>query len=87
MGSDSIMYTSLTDLYNHMKRHNMSYSFEFRNEKLFGGNFLDRLHYRVQRFLESCASGETRSINLKHLDFDDMKQSIERREYYSKSPI
>ena len=87
MGSDLVMYNSFTGLYNHIKRHDMSYSFEFRNDKLFGGNFLDRLHYRVQRFLNSCASGEASSINLKRLDFDDMKDSIERRDYYSKSPI
>ena len=87
IGSDSAMYTSLTGLYSHIERHDMNYSVEFRNDKLFGGNFLDQLHYWVQRFLESCASGKAKSINLKHLDFNDIKGSIERREYHSKRTI
>ena len=87
MGSDSVIYNSLTSLYNHIERYDMSYNFEFRNDKIFGRNFLDHLHYCLQRFLESCTSGETININLKHLDFTDMMDSIERHEYYSKSPI
>ena len=87
MGSDSVFYAKLMSLYNHIERHDMSYNFEFRNDKLFGGNFLDRIHYRIQRFLESCASGDPAQIKVKHLEFDEMLESIERREYYSKNPI
>ena len=87
MGSDSVLYSALMSLYNHIERHDMSYNFEFKNDKLFGGNFLDRIHYRIQRFLESCASGDAGNINTKHLQFEEMLDSIERREYYAKSPI
>jgi hypothetical protein len=87
IGSDSILYASLMTIYNHIEAHDMSYNFEFRNDKLFGGNYLDRIHYRVQRFLESCASGDTAKINTRHLDFTEMLDSIERREYFSKSPL
>ena len=44
------------------------------------------MNWRYHRFLDSCASGDPDAIELDKLDFSDMLQQVERREYNSKVP-
>jgi len=85
-GKDSVAHTSLKKIVSHISKYETSYNYEFRQEKLFGGNFLDRINWRYHRFLDSCASGDVENIDLKKLDFNDMLEQVERREYHTKVP-
>ena len=51
-----------------------------------GGGFLDRVSWRYHRFLDSCASRDLDDTELDKLDFSEMLQQVERREYNSKVP-
>ena len=86
LGSDSLLYASLKDVADHIEKREISYNYEFRQDKLFGGNFLDRIHWRMHRFFDSCAMGDAEQIDLDKLDFSDMLQQVERREYNCKAP-
>ena len=47
---------------------------------------MDKLSWRFHRFLDSCAFGEESRIDSKKLDFTDMMEEVERREYTGKTP-
>ena len=85
-GDSSILYQSLQSIADHIEEKEISYNYEFRQESLFGGNFLDRIHWRMHRFFDSCASGNHELIDLDKLDFSDILQQVERREYICKVP-
>ena len=86
-GDSSILYASIKTVADHIDRKENSYSHEFRQEKFFGGHFLDKLHWRIHRFLDSCAHGDPERVDTDKLDFSDMMQQIECREYNTKVPI
>ena len=85
-GKDSITHISLKIIVAHIEKYETSYNYEFRQEKLFGGNFLDRVNWRFRCFLDSCASGDVDNIDMKKLDFQDILEQVERREYHTKVP-
>ena len=86
LGEDSMAHSSLTAITAHIEANETSYNYEFRQEKLFGGNFLDRVNWRFHRFLGSCTNGDAKNIDTAKLDFTDMLEQIERREYHTKVP-
>ena len=85
-GQTSVQYHKLKKIQTHIEEREISYNYEFKQDSLFGGNFLDRVNWRYHRFLDSCASGDLDDIELDKLDFSDMLQQVERREYNSKVP-
>ena len=44
------------------------------------------MNWRFHRFLDSCASGVAADIDTKKLDFSNMLEQVERREYQTKVP-
>ena len=86
LGGDSLLFQNLQDVAKHIEEKELSYDYEFRQERLFGGNFLDRLHWRIHRFFDSCASGDAQKVDLDKLDFTDVLNQIEKREYICKVP-
>ena len=64
-----------------------SYQYELKQDRLFGGSLLDKVNWRFNRFLDSCAHGEVDKIDTKKLDFDNIMEQVERREYNTKVPI
>ena len=65
----------------HIDDREVAYAYEFRQDKLFGGNVLDRIHYRIHQFFNSCADGNPDKLDLDHLDFRDIMDQVRRREY------
>ena len=57
LGEDSMARTILKRVVSHIENKETSYNYEFKQEKLFGGNFLDRINWWFHIFLDSCASG------------------------------
>ena len=47
---------------------------------------MDRIHWRMHRFFDSCASSDVASIDAKKLEFNDIMDQVERREYNCKVP-
>ena len=86
MGEDAMVHTSLLQISNHIEKKETSYNYEFKQDKLFGGNFMDRVNWRMHRFFDSCASGDVSNIDTDKLDFSDMLEQVKRREYVAKSP-
>ena len=44
LGSSSLLYASLEDVAEHIEKREISYNYEFRQDKMFGGIFLDQIH-------------------------------------------
>ena len=86
LGQRSIAYDSLLEVAEHIEKKETAYNYEFKQEPLFGGNFLDKLSWRFHRFLDSCAFGDESKIDSKKLVFADMMEEVERREYTGKTP-
>ena len=85
-GQESILYKSLEEVKEHIERKEVNYNYEFRQDKLFGGNILDRIHWRMHRFFDSCSAGNKDKVDVEKLDFSDILQQVERREYHCKPP-
>ena len=86
LGQHSIAHVSLKRVADHIEKKETSYNYEFRQEKFFGGNFMDKVNWRLHRFFDSCASGDVTEIDTTKLDFSDMLEQVERREYHTKVP-
>ena len=80
-GQDSTIHRSLEHIQEHIEDNENNYTYEFKEESLFGGHFLDRINYIINKFLESCASGNHSNIDTKKLDFSDYLEQVENREY------
>ena len=85
-GADSLIYRNLSSILNHIENNETCYDYEFKEEKMFGGDFLEKINWRVQKFLQSCADGDEAKIKTEHLEFHDILERIERREYHTKVP-
>ena len=85
-GEDSRVHMAIKKISTHMEKKEMAYTYEFRQEKLFGGHFLDRINRRVHRFLDSCAKGEIKEVDVNKLEFDDLLEQLENFEYNTKVP-
>ena len=77
---------SLKGIAAHIESKETSYAYEFKQDKLFGGSLLDKIGWRFNRFLDSCAHGDPDKIDIHKLDFSDIMEQVERREYNSKIP-
>ena len=44
LGQEAILHKNLKELNFHIEDHEISYNYEFRQERLFGGHFLDKIH-------------------------------------------
>ena len=85
-GEHSIAHMSLKGIAAHIESKETSYAYEFKQDKLFGGSLLDKIGWRLNRFLDSCAHGDPDKIDIHKLDFSDIMEQVERREYNSKIP-
>ena len=86
-GKESMLFHCLKEVENHIEYNEISYSYEFLQDSMFGGSLLDRIHWRMHRFFDSCAHGEKSQIDLERLNFSDMMQQVEQREYSCKPPV
>jgi len=86
LGKDSMAHNSLKRITEHIESKVISYNYEFHQEKLFGGKLLDRINWHFHRSLDSCTSGDVTDIDTAKLDFTDMLEQVERREYHTKVP-
>jgi hypothetical protein len=87
LGQGSLAFLSLRAVVEHIDENEISYNFEFRHDKFFGGTFLDKINWRFHRFLDSCANGDHTKIKLQKLDFLDMTEGVESREFFGKTPV
>ena len=85
-GEDSVLYRNLKYLSDHVEDNENEYNYEFRQEKLFDGDLVDKIHYKIQRFFDSCAGGDPSQLNLKKIDFREIMDQIEEGKYYAKVP-
>ena len=85
-GQSSMIFDCFEKLQHHIEDHETRYDYEYKQDKLFGGSFLDRVNWRIHRFLDSCACGDASKIDTKKLCFEDMMEQVERREFQSKVP-
>ena len=46
----------------------------------------DRSHYQMHRFFDTCASGFPERIDLERINFVDILDSVQRRQYHCKVP-
>ena len=83
---DSIITTSLAQILNHLDRYEHKYQQCFLHQWFFGGAFIDRIHVRVQLFLQSCGNGNPQDIDIDALDFTDMLTKIQFGEYTATTP-
>jgi len=51
-----------------------------------GGSILDKINWRFQRFLDSCAHGSPDKIDINKLDCLDIMKQVGRWEYNTKVP-
>ena len=65
----------------HTERKEVAYNYEFKQETLFGDSFLDRIHRRMHRFLESCTGGDPEKINLRKLDYGHILEAVKCKEF------
>ena len=72
--SDSMMYINLQEVAEYIDNKENNYKYEFNQEKLFGDYFLDKIHWRIHRFLDSCPSGDVARVNTSKLEFKDMTE-------------
>ena len=86
-GSESMLYNSLKELEEHIDYHDVEYSYEFIQDRLFEGSILDRIHWRMHRFFDSCAYGDKNKVDVERLNFSDILQQVEKREYTFKAPM
>ena len=86
-GRDSMLYHSLKEVEEHIDYHDVEYSYEFLQDRLFGGSILDRIHWRMHRFFDSCAYGDKTKIDVERLNFSDILKQVEKREYTFKAPM
>ena len=85
-GEEAVLTHSLQDLEDHMCSKEMSYVYEFRQDSLFGGDILDKVHWGMHRFFDSCAAGDLDKIDTSYLDFMDTMREVERRKFHCKPP-
>ena len=85
-GENSVLIRNLWEMAKHSYYREVAYAYKFRQDKLLGGNILDRIHYRIHQFFNSCADGIPEKLDLDHLDFRDIMEQVRRREYVCKTP-
>ena len=58
-GANSLLHHGLKDAVEHIESKELQYNYEFRQDRFCGGEggFLDRIHWRMHRFFDSCAAG------------------------------
>ena len=87
IGQDSQLYTNLTILWKHVEARETRYKYEFRQDLMFGGCFLEEIDWKVHRFFDSCAHGDPARIMLDHIDFTEIMNLVESRKYVCKAPL
>ena len=85
-GEGCLLHQALVEVSEHIRKREVAYNYEFRQERLFGGSFLDRLHWRTHRFLESCAGGDPGKVDLTKLNFSHIMEDVACREFSLKVP-
>ena len=53
---------------------------------MFEGSYINKLHWRVHCFLESCTHSDVSEIDTAKHDFTDILEQIEQCEYATKTP-
>ena len=87
IGQDCVLFLSLTKIWRHIEAKETRYKYEFRQDKFFGGSLLEKVDWRVHRFFESCAHGDSSRICLDYADFNDVMTQVEEREFICKTPM
>ena len=80
-GQSPMLHINLREVFDDIDDQQIFYNFEFHQDNYFEGTFLDKLNWRVHRFLDSCASGTPSKMDSKRFDFKEMLDEVERREY------
>ena len=70
----SMIFKSLETIQNHIEDNETRYDYEYKQEELFGGSFLDRVNWRIHWFLSSRAGGNEENMDTKKLKFDNMME-------------
>ena len=86
LGQDCILHRNLKELAEHVEDQETAYNYEFRQERLFGGHFLDKIHWGLNKFLDSCADGDPTKIQTRRIDWTGLMDQIESREFVTKIP-
>jgi hypothetical protein len=76
MGQQSMLHVKLQKLWVHIQHKENSYTYQFCQERLFGGCFLDKIDWRMHRFLESCSDGDKDDITIEHINFSSLKEQV-----------
>ena len=69
LGEHSVAHNSLKYLAENIDNKETSYTYEFKQEKLFGGSILDKINWRFHRFLNSCAHDDPEKMTSTSLIF------------------
>ena len=86
LGQDCILHRNLKELAEHVEDQETAYNYEFRQERLFGGHVLDKSHWGINKFLDSCANGNPDHIQTRRIDWTGLMDQIESREFVTKIP-
>ena len=70
----------------HIENEDASYNNEFFQEKMFGGNFMDKVNWKLHRFLGTCVSGDVNEFDTVTLDISDMFEQFKRCKYPTNVP-
>ena len=87
IGQDSQLFINLTVLWKHIEAHETRYKYKFRQDKMFGGCFLEEVDWKVHRFFDSCAHGDPAQMIVDHIDFMDLMPLVESHKYVCKAPL
>ena len=78
LGQSSAIHIALRLLVEYIEDNENEYNYEFRQESLFGGHFLDKIHWRIHKFFNSCARGDEEKIDLGNLTSRKCRTNLNR---------
>ena len=82
----SLLALALQDVLKHVLENEMKYQQCFQNQWWFGATFMDRIHVRVQMFLQSCATGDIKKLAFDTLDWSELLKQISLNEFVATTP-
>ena len=81
IGQDSLLCKNRTEVGDHIDNNKLDYTYEFRNDPPFRGEFAGEDNWQVHKFLGYCTIGEVEKILTRKLDFSIISKQIESRNY------
>ena len=83
---EAILTTRLTELLDHVIVLERKYRQCFHDQSFFGASFVDKIHNRVQMYLQSCAHDDPQALDLTALDWTDWLNKIALNEFLAFPP-